>query len=72
MQILWVKVVLIDLIKARIRDTDPAVRATVVAAIRYTFADSYHSYDELLSALIPDFLSLIEDQDLVTNIPLHT
>jgi len=47
--------------------TYPAARATVVAAICYTFADLHHSYDELLSALIPDFLSSIEDQDLTVR-----
>ena len=52
-------------LQARIRDQDVAVRATVIAAIRYTFADSQHSYDELLLALIPDFLSAMTDSDLV-------
>lgn len=53
------------MLQARIRDDDVSVRATVIAAIRYTFADSQHSYDELLMALIPDFLSAMTDSDLV-------
>ncbi|KAF5361703.1 hypothetical protein D9758_007269 [Tetrapyrgos nigripes] len=52
---------------ARIKDSDPAARATVVAAIRYTFAENVQSYDELLSPLIVDFLSLMTDQDLTVR-----
>lgn len=37
----------------------------MVAAIRYTIVDSTGACDELLSALIPDFLSPISDEDLV-------
>ncbi|EJD55111.1 TIP120-domain-containing protein [Auricularia subglabra TFB-10046 SS5] len=54
-------------LQARLRDESPAVRATVVSAIRYTFADTAHSYDELLSPLIVDFLSLMEDADLTVR-----
>ncbi|KAF9261953.1 TIP120-domain-containing protein [Marasmius fiardii PR-910] len=52
---------------ARIRDEDPAARATVVSAIRYTFADTAQSYDELLSPLLVDFLSLMVDSDLTVR-----
>lgn len=52
--------------QARLRDTNPATRATVVSAIRYTFTDTTQSYDELLSPLLVDFLSLMADQDLVS------
>ncbi|KAG7450909.1 ARM repeat-containing protein [Guyanagaster necrorhizus] len=52
---------------ARIQDQNPATRATVVSAIRYTFADSPASYDELLSPYLVDFLSLMLDQDLTVR-----
>ncbi|KAL4071187.1 armadillo-type protein [Scleroderma yunnanense] len=52
---------------ARIRDESPAVRSTVISAIRYTFADSTPSYDELLSPLIMDFLGLMKDSDLTVR-----
>jgi len=51
--------------QARIRDENAATRATVVSAIRYTFADTAQSYDELLAPLLMDFLSLMVDEDLV-------
>lgn len=51
----------------RIRDESPAARATVISAIRYTFAESSPAYDELLSAVIMDFLSLVADQDLTVR-----
>ncbi|KAJ3832369.1 armadillo-type protein [Lentinula raphanica] len=51
----------------RIHDSNPAARATVVAAIRYTFADTTPTYDELLSPLIIDFLSLMGDEDLTVR-----
>ncbi|KAF5339321.1 hypothetical protein D9611_009897 [Ephemerocybe angulata] len=52
---------------AKIRDPSPATRATVVSAIRYTFADASKSYDELLSPLLVDFLSLMVDSDLTVR-----
>jgi len=58
-------------LKARLRDPTPSVRATVVSAIRYTFADTARSYDELLAPLIVDFLSLMVDEDLVRVYPCH-
>jgi cullin-associated NEDD8-dissociated protein 1 len=48
-----------------VRDENAAARATVVTAIRYTFADPASSYDEVLAPLIVDFLSLMSDKDLV-------
>ena len=49
----------------RITDSNPAGRATVVAAIRYTFAESSPAFDELLGPMLIDFLSLMLDPDLV-------
>ena len=51
----------------RIKDANPSARATVVSAIRYTFADSARSYDELLAPLLVDFLTLMQDPDLVSD-----
>ena len=52
--------------QARIRDPDAATRATVVATIRYTFADAVHSYDDLLIGVVVDFLASITDENLVS------
>ncbi|KAF9235878.1 armadillo-type protein [Melanogaster broomeanus] len=52
---------------ACIRDENPAVRATVVSAVRYTFAESSPSYDDLLAPLIMDFLALMKDTDLTVR-----
>jgi len=54
-------------LQSRLSDPSPSVRATVVAAIRYTFADNTQSYDELLSPLIVQFLSLVQDSDLAVR-----
>jgi len=51
--------------QAKLKDPSSAIRATVVASVRHTFADNAQSYDELLSPLIVDFLSLVKDSDLV-------
>ncbi|KAE9396501.1 hypothetical protein BT96DRAFT_797384, partial [Gymnopus androsaceus JB14] len=57
----------------RIHDNSPAARATVVSAIRYTFADTAPAYDELLAPMIIDFLSLMADEDLtVCRLALST
>jgi cullin-associated NEDD8-dissociated protein 1 len=52
-------------IQARIRDPNAAIRTTVLAAIRYTFADSSPAFDDILAPYIIDFLSLMEDAELV-------
>ncbi|KAJ7751005.1 armadillo-type protein [Mycena maculata] len=52
---------------ARVGDPNAATRATVVSAIRYTFAETSMSYDELLAPLLVDFLSLMLDQDLTVR-----
>ncbi|KAF8972524.1 armadillo-type protein [Flammula alnicola] len=52
---------------ARIKDTNPDTRATVVSAIRYTFADTSQSFDEVFSPLLVDFLSLMADENLVVR-----
>ncbi|KAG8930309.1 hypothetical protein FRC03_000633 [Tulasnella sp. 419] len=54
-------------LQVRLDDSKPSVRATVVAAIRYTFAETDQSYDELLSPLIVQFLSLVHDPDLTVR-----
>ncbi|KNZ72732.1 Cullin-associated NEDD8-dissociated protein 1, partial [Termitomyces sp. J132] len=51
----------------RLRESNAATRATVVSAIRYTFADNSQSYDELLAPLLVDFLSLMLDEDLTVR-----
>ncbi|KAI0358837.1 ARM repeat-containing protein [Trametes cingulata] len=51
----------------RITDPNPATRATVLSAIRYTFAESPSSFDELLGSVIMDFLSLLSDSDLTVR-----
>ncbi|KAJ7037768.1 armadillo-type protein [Mycena alexandri] len=52
---------------ARVADPNAASRATVVSAIRYTFAETSVSYDELLAPLLVDFLSLMLDPDLTVR-----
>lgn len=56
-------------LRGRLNDRSPAVRATVLSAIRYTFADTDSQHDELLSPLIVDFLTLMLDADLVSPTP---
>lgn len=59
-------------LRTKLQDPSPAVRATVLSATRYTLADISSEYDEQLSPLIPEFLSLMADPDLVsTFIPNH-
>ncbi|KAL0945592.1 hypothetical protein HGRIS_014751 [Hohenbuehelia grisea] len=52
---------------ARILDQNASTRATVVAAVRYTFTDTQQSYDEVLAPLLVDFLSLMADPDLTVR-----
>ncbi|KDR68751.1 hypothetical protein GALMADRAFT_256581 [Galerina marginata CBS 339.88] len=52
---------------ARVKDPNPDTRATVVSAIRYTFADTSQSFDEVFSPLLVDFLSLMVDENLVVR-----
>ncbi|KAH7907426.1 armadillo-type protein [Hygrophoropsis aurantiaca] len=52
---------------ARIQDENAAARATVVSAIRYTFADTSPSYDTILAPVIMDFLNLMQDRDLTVR-----
>lgn len=49
-------------LSAKSRDT----RATVIAAIRFTFTNESMTYDELLAPLIVEFFKLIHDEDLVS------
>ncbi|GJJ09394.1 hypothetical protein Clacol_003616 [Clathrus columnatus] len=54
----------LPLLQARLHDPDPAVRATVVSALRYTFADAIRTHDDLLTPFVLDFLSLLVDDNL--------
>ncbi|KAH9939018.1 ARM repeat-containing protein [Epithele typhae] len=54
-------------LQARIADPNPATRATVLTAIRYTFVENARSFDETLGSVIMDFLSLISDADLMVR-----
>jgi len=56
------------LLQARIRDPNAATRATVLSAIRYTFVDSSSAFDEVLAPYILDFLSLMDDMELVIDL----
>lgn len=58
----------LTVIQNRIKDANPTNRATVVAAIRYTFAESSPTFDELLGPILIDFLSLMLDPDLVSTV----
>ena len=62
-------VVILTGMQNRIKDANPTSRATVVAAIRYTFAESSPAFDELLGPMLIDFLSLMLDPDLVSLLP---
>lgn len=45
----------------------PKNRALVAAAVRYTFIETSSAYDELISPLIGDFLSLMADENLASR-----
>lgn len=62
-------VIILTGMQNRIKDANPTSRATVVAAIRYTFAESSPTFDELLGPMLIDFLSLMLDPDLVSTLP---
>ncbi|ODN76121.1 hypothetical protein L202_06053 [Cryptococcus amylolentus CBS 6039] len=47
--------------------SSPANRALVAAAVRYTFIDTSNGYDELISPIIVDFLSLMKDENLIVR-----
>lgn len=51
-------------LQARLSADSPQTRATVIAAIRYTFTNDSTTYDELLAPLIVEFFKLIHDSDL--------
>ncbi|KZT68798.1 TIP120-domain-containing protein [Daedalea quercina L-15889] len=51
----------------RISDANAASRATVISAVRYTFAETSGAYDELLSSVLMDFLALVADPDLTVR-----
>lgn len=54
-------------VQNRIKDANPTGRATVVAVIQYTFAESSPVFDELLGPVLINFLSLVLDPDLVST-----
>nr|XP_018266798.1 tip120-family protein [Kwoniella dejecticola CBS 10117]OBR88956.1 tip120-family protein [Kwoniella dejecticola CBS 10117] len=47
--------------------SSPKNRAIVAAAVRYTFIDTSSSYDEIIAPIIVDFLSLMQDANLVVR-----
>lgn len=49
--------------------SSPANRAIVAAAVRFTFIDTSSSYDEVISPLVVDFLSLMHDENYVSLSP---
>ncbi|PWN51713.1 TIP120-domain-containing protein [Violaceomyces palustris] len=51
-------------LQERLRSPSASTRAAVIAAVRFTLTESSSSYDELLSPIIVDFLSLLRDPDL--------
>ncbi|KAM0753363.1 TIP120-domain-containing protein [Meredithblackwellia eburnea MCA 4105] len=51
-------------LQARLHSESRHTRATVIAAIRFTFTNDSSSYDELLAPLIAEFFKLIQDPDL--------
>ena len=50
--------------------SSPANRAIVAAAVRFTFIDTSSSYDELISPIVVDFLSLMHDENYVSCKPM--
>ncbi|WVQ76239.1 hypothetical protein IAR50_005904 [Cryptococcus sp. DSM 104548] len=50
-----------------LQSSSPANRALVAAAVRYTFIDTSNGYDELISPIIVDFLSLMKDENLIVR-----
>ena len=54
-------------LQGRLSSESRHTRATVIAAIRFTFTNESTSYDELLAPLIVEFFKLIHDVDLVRS-----
>ncbi|KAJ1035326.1 hypothetical protein NDA13_000746 [Ustilago tritici] len=55
----------LPLLQERLRSPSVSVRATVLAAIRFTLStESSAAYDELLAPILVDFLSLLNDAEL--------
>lgn len=55
----------LPLLQDRLRSPSASVRATVLAAIRFTLStESSAAYDELLAPILVDFLSLLNDAEL--------
>ncbi|SNX85962.1 related to Cullin-associated NEDD8-dissociated protein 1 [Melanopsichium pennsylvanicum] len=55
----------LPLLQERLRSQSVSVRATVLAAIRFTLStESSAAYDELLAPVLVDFLSLLKDAEL--------
>ncbi|GAA6031475.1 hypothetical protein JCM8097_006475 [Rhodosporidiobolus ruineniae] len=51
-------------LQARLASDSRHTRATVIAALRFTFTNDSSTYDELLAPLIGEFFKLMQDQDL--------
>ncbi|KIR43743.1 tip120-family protein [Cryptococcus deuterogattii 99/473] len=47
--------------------SSPSNRATVAAAVRYTFIDTSNGYDELIAPILVEFLSLMKDENLIVR-----
>lgn len=55
----------LSFLQERLRSPSVSVRATVLAAIRFTLStESSAAYDELLAPILVDFLSLLNDSEL--------
>jgi len=53
-------------LQSRLGSSSAHERATVIAALRFTFTNDSTSYDELLAPLIVEFFKLMKDSDLVS------
>ncbi|GAA5846966.1 hypothetical protein JCM9279_006969 [Rhodotorula babjevae] len=51
-------------LQARLSSSSHHTRATVIAALRFTFTNDSTTYDELLAPLIVEFFKLMHDSDL--------
>ncbi|GAA6006246.1 hypothetical protein JCM11491_002083 [Sporobolomyces phaffii] len=51
-------------LQARLGSASAHERATVIAALRFTFTNDSTTYDELLAPLIVEFFKLVKDSDL--------
>lgn len=57
----------LKILQSRLSSKSAGTRAAVITAIRFTFTDASSTYDDLLAPLIVQFLSLMHDEDLVSE-----